>query len=91
MITNSTLRILFVLFAFLVQVLLVANFAASNLRLALEQRYGWIIYGLGIPAVMLGILLLVARESWAIVAAPFIYAVWAGARSRGAARLAGRS
>ena len=76
--TDSTLQILFVLFAFLVQVLLFINFAARNCKPSLERKYGWLVYALGILAVILGILFLLADQPWYITAAPFVYALWAG-------------
>jgi len=76
--TSSTLRAAFVVFAFLVQALLVINFAARRWRPELERKYGWIIYALAIVAVLLGVVFALGRQpAWAIVA-PLLYAVWAG-------------
>ena len=75
--TDSALQILFVLFAFLIQVLLFFNFAARNWKTSLERKYGWLIYALGILAVILGVLYFLAGQPWYIMAAPFVYALWA--------------
>jgi hypothetical protein len=76
--TNGILRTVFVAFAFLVQVLLVLDFAARNLRPALERKYGWIIYALGLVAVLLAIVFAVGRQPGYAILAALIYAVWAG-------------
>jgi len=44
--TNNTLQALFVVFAFLVQVLLIINFVARNWKPSLERKHGWILYTL---------------------------------------------
>lgn len=71
------LRSLFVAFALLVQVLLLADFAARNWRPVLEKAYGWLVYAMAIPGLALGLALLVMRAPWYLVAAPGVYAVWA--------------
>lgn len=75
--TNGTLRTVFVAFAFLVQVLLVLNFGARNWRPALERKYGWIIYGLGIVAVLLAVVFALRRQPAYAVVAFWVYALWA--------------
>lgn len=76
--TNSTLRAVFVVSAFLVQVLLVLNFAARNWRPALERKYGWVIYALGIVAVLLAIVFALGHQPAYAIVAWLLYAVWAG-------------
>jgi hypothetical protein len=75
--TDSTLQALFVIFAFLTQALVIANFAARNWRPSLEIEYGWLIYAMGIVAIPLAILFLAGRQPWYIVTAPIVYSVWA--------------
>lgn len=75
--TSDLLLALYVSFAFLVQALLIINFAARNWRPAIEQTYGWIIYGLGAPSVVLGAFMLVEDQPWFFVLPPFLYFVWA--------------
>jgi len=77
MMTNNTLRAVFVIFAFVVQVLLVLNFAVRNWRPALERRYGWVIYALGVAAVLLAVVFALAGQPWLPVVAFLLYAVWA--------------
>jgi len=74
--TNDTLQALFVVFAFLMQVLLIINFVARNWKPSFERKYGWLIYAMGIPGITLGILFLVGDQPWYIVAAPFVYSIW---------------
>jgi hypothetical protein len=76
--TNTALRTLFVVFAFVVQVLLLFNFAARNWRPALERKYGWVIYALGIVGVLLAIVFALGGQPWYVVLAPLLYALWAG-------------
>ena len=67
--------ILFVLFAFLTQ-LLIIDFAARNWRPSLESEHGWLVYAVGIPGHLLGIGFLSALQPWYIVAGPVVYAIW---------------
>ncbi len=76
-ITNSALRTVFVAFAFGVQVLLVLNFAARNWRPALERRYGWVIYALGIVALLPAVVFARSGQPWSTVLAFLFYTAWA--------------
>lgn len=76
--TNNTLQALFVVFAFLIQVVLIINFAARNWKPSLEMKYGGFIYAtMGIPGIILGILFLAGDQPWYIVAAPLVCSIWA--------------
>jgi hypothetical protein len=75
--TKAALRTTFVVFAFGVQVLLILDFAARNWRPALERKYGWVIYALGIVAVLLAIVFALGRQPAYAVVAPLVYALWA--------------
>jgi hypothetical protein len=67
---------LFLCFGFAMQLLLIANFAARNLRPGLELRYGWVVYLMGAPALLLAVWFALRPLPWYIVAAPLLYAVW---------------
>jgi D-alanyl-D-alanine carboxypeptidase len=67
----------FVLFGFLVQVLLVADFAARRWRPTLERRYGWVIYTLGIPAAGLALYLWLDGAAWYQPLAFGLFGLWA--------------
>lgn len=76
MITNGY-EFFFVGFAFLVQVLLILNFAARNWKPELERRHGWVIYALGIVSAGFFIVFWLNRQPWYLTAGFGIYAVWA--------------
>lgn len=78
MIASAASRNFFVAFAFVFQLALVLDFAARHWRPDLERRYGWIVYALGIPGLILAGLCIVTRETWNIWAAPVVFAAWAG-------------
>jgi len=59
------------------QFVLILNFAARNGKPSLEREYGGVVYAMGVPAVILGMLFLVANQPWYVVTAPFLYWVWA--------------
>jgi len=71
------LETLFVISAFLFQVILIIHFALRKWRFALAMRYGWIVYLLGIPAAALSLFILLAGKSWYLWLSGFIYLVWA--------------
>jgi hypothetical protein len=76
--TNATLRAVFVVFAFAVQVLLVLNFTARNWRPKLELKYGWVIYALALVALLLALVFALGRQPGYAILAPLTYALWAG-------------
>jgi len=67
----------YVAFAFLVQALLIFNFTARNWKPEIERGYGWIIYALGAPSVILGALMYVNDQPWIFVVPPLLYFIWA--------------
>ena len=75
--TSELLQAFYVSFAFSVQTLLIINFAARNWKPTIEKTYGWIIYALGAPSVILGAMTLVADQPWFFVAPPLLYFAWA--------------
>jgi hypothetical protein len=68
---------LFVVTAFLFQVILIVHFALRKGRFGLAMRYGPIVYALGIPAAVVSVLLLLGGKSWSLALSGFIYLVWA--------------
>jgi D-alanyl-D-alanine carboxypeptidase len=67
----------FIGFGFLVQGLLVADFAARRWRPRLERRYGWLVYALGVPSAGLAILMASSGSPWWQVLAFGLFGVWA--------------
>ena len=56
---------LFVIWAFLFQILLILHFATrKQLFESYTVKYGWIIYALSIPAVVISIILIRGGKSW---------------------------
>ena len=75
--TSDFLNVFYVVFGFAAQILLIANFALRNWKPELERTYGWIIYALGVPSLILGLLILAAGRPWYFVAAPLLFSIWA--------------
>ncbi len=68
--------LIFIIWAFLFQVILIIHFALRKWRFNIAMRYGPIIYALGIPAVVLSIYLLLGGKPWYLWISGFIYLVW---------------
>lgn len=73
----KNLEVLFVISAFLFQIVLIAHFALRKWRFDRAIRYGWIVYALSIPAVVVSVLLLKGGMTWSLWAGGFIYLLWA--------------
>jgi hypothetical protein len=73
----DNLETLFVISAFLFQVILIIHFALRKWRFDLALRYGWIVYMLGIPAAALSLFILLSGKSWFLWLSGFIYLIWA--------------
>jgi hypothetical protein len=73
----DTLETLFVVTAFLFQVILIIHFALRKWQFDLAIRYGRIVYALCIPAVAVSIIILSGGRSWSFWLGGFIYLVWA--------------
>ncbi|HET7087646.1 MAG TPA: hypothetical protein VFL17_03250 [Anaerolineae bacterium] len=78
MIEQGALQTVYILFAFAVQIILIADFAARVWKSALELRWGWLIYTLvGVAGLLLGVLLVVSRQPAYLAAGPLLLAIWA--------------
>jgi hypothetical protein len=73
----ESLDALFVIWAFLFQIILIIYFALRKWRFEAAMRYGPIVYALSIPAVAISIILLVGGKMWSLWLGGFIYFVWA--------------
>jgi hypothetical protein len=70
------LELLFVVWAFLFQAILIAHFALRKWRFRTAMRYGWTVYALSLPAVIVsGVLLLGGRDWWLWVSG-FVCLAW---------------
>lgn len=69
---------LFVVTAFLFQLILIIHFALRKWQFDLAMRYGRIVYALSIPAAVISIIILLGGKSWSFWLGGFIYLIWAG-------------
>jgi hypothetical protein len=69
---------LFVAWAFLLQILLIVHFAIRKPLLeSYTEKYGWIIYALCIPAVVISIVLMRGGKSWPFWLGGFLFLIYA--------------
>jgi len=73
----ESLQSLYVITAFLFQLVLIAHFALRKWRFEAAIRYGPIVYALGVPAAGVSMVLLLGGEAWTLWLAGFIYLLWA--------------
>lgn len=71
------LELLFVAWAFLFQIVLIAHFALRKWAFPVVVKYGWIVYALGVPALVISLVLLLGGKPWALWAAGLIHGGWA--------------
>ena len=72
----DNLEVVFVIWAFLFQLVLIVHFALRKWRFDIVMRYGLIVYALGIPAAVISIILLAGGKPWYLWVGGFIYLVW---------------
>ena len=68
---------LFVIWAFILQICLIALFAIRRSNLDLILEYGWIFYLLSIPALIVSIIMLRSGNEWSFWIGGFIFLLWA--------------
>ena len=73
----STLDYLFIVAAFVFQIVLTVHFAVRKWRFETAIRYGWIVYALSIPAALLSLAQLAGGTPWYFWLAGLLYLVWA--------------
>jgi hypothetical protein len=72
----STPETLFVISAFLFQLILLIHFYLRKTHFEVAVRYGWIVYILGIPAAVLSVFSLMSGMGWAFWIGGFLYLAW---------------
>jgi hypothetical protein len=77
MVGLDNLDALFVVSAFLFQIVLITHFALRKWRFGLAMRYGPIVYALSIPAAAVSVLLLLGGKAWSLWTSGCIYLIWA--------------
>ena len=74
----ESLEALFVVWAFLFQAILIVHFSLRKWVFdRYIQKFGWIVYALGVPAVIVSLILLAGSMTWSLWIGGFIYLVWA--------------
>ena len=69
---------LFVVWAFSFQIILIIHFALRKVLFeSYTLKYGWIVYALCIPAVVISIILLRGGKSWSFWLGGFLFLIWA--------------
>lgn len=70
--------ILFIVWAFLFQVILIIHFSIRKKYFeSYTQRFGWLVYALSIPAVLISILLIINEKSWSFWLGGFLFLIFA--------------
>ncbi|MFN2148371.1 MAG: hypothetical protein ACK2T2_08250 [Anaerolineales bacterium] len=69
---------LFIVWAFLFQVLLIIHFSLRKWHFELVERYGWSFYTLGIPGLAISIILFASGMSWSFWLGGVLQFVWSG-------------
>lgn len=69
--------ILFVLTAYLFQIILIVHFAMRKWRFEAAMRWGPLVYALGIPAAVVSTILLLGGMNWVFWLGGLLYLVWA--------------
>ena len=67
---------IFVIWAFLFQLLLIVHFSLRKWRFEVVQRYGWLFYTLGVPSLILSLILAAGGLSWSFWVGGVLQFVW---------------
>jgi hypothetical protein len=68
---------LFVFVAFSMQIVLLVFFALRKWKFDIAMQFGWLVYALAVPAVIVSLVLLIAGKPWQFWLGGFLYAAWA--------------
>jgi hypothetical protein len=69
---------LFVVWAFFVQIVLIVHFALRKRFFeSYTMRFGWLVYALAIPAVVISVVLLAQGKSWSFWLGGFLFLIYA--------------
>ncbi len=68
---------LFVSTALIIQAVLVVFFALRKWSFPFAMEWGWIVYALGVPAVIVSVLLIRAHKPWYLTTAGILFGAWA--------------
>ena len=74
----DNLDLLFIIWAFFFQIVLIIHFAIRKRYFeSYTLKYGWLVYALSIPAVIISIILLLGGKSWSLWVGGFLFLVFA--------------
>jgi hypothetical protein len=74
----DSLDILFVVWAFFFQVVLIVHFAVRKRFFeSYALKFGWIVYALSIPAVVISVVLLLGGKTWSFWLGGFLFLIYA--------------
>jgi hypothetical protein len=73
---DGTTIVLFTSFAIVAQCLLVAYFLDRRLKTGAADRYGWIVYAMGVPGLLLAVLFIVDGDTQRWWLGPLLFAIW---------------
>jgi hypothetical protein len=76
MLSVEFLETLYVVSAFLFQIILIIHFTIRNWRIDLAMQYGPIVYAFSIPAAVVSMILLTGGTSWSLWMGGLIYLTW---------------
>jgi len=68
---------LFAFVAFFIQIVLLVFFALRKWKFDTAMQFGWIVFALAVPAVIVSLVLLIGGKRWHFWLAGFLYAAWA--------------
>jgi hypothetical protein len=77
MINIDTYEILFLIAAFLFQLLLIIHFAMRRWKFDLAMRFGRLVYALSIPAAIASIIIISSGKPWYLWLGGLLYLIWA--------------
>jgi hypothetical protein len=74
----DNLDMLFIIWAFTFQIVLIVHFAIRKRYFeSYTLKYGWLVYALSIPAVIISIILLLGGKSWSFWVGGFLFLIYA--------------
>ena len=74
----DSLDFLFIIWAFFFQIVLIVHFAIRKRYFeSYTLKYGWLVYALSIPAVIISIILLLGGKPWSFWVGGFLFLVYA--------------
>ncbi len=75
--TFDSLSLLFIVTAFVFQIVLIVHFAVRRWKFTTAIRYGPLVYALSLPAVLVSLLLGLGGKPWSLWLGGVLYLVWA--------------